>query len=651
MTNRTAFFIVIGILVTLLPGMFFSSASAAEQEYLVTFEEVVDESVIHNAGGDIKKVYENAGVALVSLTDDSAGKLSKNRDVTNIEADPPVFLSETDELEDYQFPVWGFNKIQLQHANRAGLTGKGVKVAVIDTGISTSHEDLNVKEGYNFLNYSSNYEDDHGHGSHVAGILAGSAPLQSDGMRGVAPGVDLYAAKVMDDQGSGRHSTIIEAIEWSIEKNVDIINLSIGGQRASEGLTKALAEAHAEGITMVGAAGNRGEETGITNIDYPARDKNVIGTAATNFKDERAPFSTAGSGVEIAAPGVSIYSASTGRGYEVNSGTSMAAPMVSGMLAIMKESDPELSSREMRLQLREWTAPSQVSTPNNNIGYGRIEFPRYLSETLDPVMAIKAEAAEITNEAADIKITWSDSRTNVTFELMRNGETIYKGQGKTYTERISKDGNYVYSIRVTNGESAISPEKKASELRLRLKDPGAQVLSRYPDLIENAWYIEELTPLVKDNLINGYTDGTFRPQRKITRAEVVELISREQNWEMQGTYNSFTDLSSSHFAYNSIREAASRGIVEGYTDNKVRPDQPITRAEVSVLLTRVYHYPGTGNGENFPDLEAGRYYYEQMKKLSDNGILRGYPNGSLQPGGEVTRAEFSAMLTRTRSIQ
>jgi subtilisin family serine protease len=651
MAKKSAFFIVLGILVTMLPGIFFSSAAAAEQEYLVTFEEVVDESVIYGAGGDIKNIYDNSGVALVSLTEDSVDKLSGNRDVIKIETDPVVSLSEKHDLGDYQFPVWGFNKIQLQHANRAGLTGKGVKVAVIDTGISMSHKDLKVKEGYNFLNYSSNYEDDNGHGSHVAGILAGQAPLQSDGMRGVAPGADLYIAKVMDERGSGRHSTIIEAIEWAIEKNVDIINLSIGGQIPSEGLTKALAEASSEGITMVGAAGNRGREAGITNIDYPARDKNVIGTAATTYNDERALFSIAGSGVEIAAPGVSIYSTSAGGSYEVNSGTSMAAPMVSGMLAIMKEAQPRLSSQEMRLQLREWTAPSQVSTPNKNIGYGRIEFPQYLSETLDEVTAITAEATEITDEAAEVTISWSDSRTNVTFELMRNGETIYRGKDKSYTERITKDGNYVYSIRVTNGESAVSPEKKAAELRLRLKDAGGYVLSKYPDLVENAWYIEELTPLVKDGLIQGYRDGTFRPHQKITRAEVVELIGREQSWEMHGELNRFTDLPDNHFAYDSIREAASRGIVEGYSDSTVRPNRPITRGEVSVLLTRAYNYPGTGEVENFPDLQDNKYYYEQMKKLLANNILKGYPNGTLQPDEEVTRAEFSAMLNRTRSIQ
>jgi subtilisin family serine protease len=135
----------------------------------------------------------------------------------------------------------GYKRLLPQHG-----AGQGVKIAVLDTGIAP-HPDLQIAGGKSFIANSESYADDHGHGTHVAGTI--SALDNKSGVIGVAPKAQLYALKVLDHQGSGSYSQIIEAIQWSIANKMDILSMSFGGKSASQALHQAIKEASAEELS------------------------------------------------------------------------------------------------------------------------------------------------------------------------------------------------------------------------------------------------------------------------------------------------------------------------------------------------------------------------------------------------------------------
>lgn len=225
-------------------------------------------------------------------------------------------------------------------------TGSGIKVAIVDSGVAMDHEDISQKVVAR-TNFSDtkiiNPEDydKYGHGTHVAGIVA--AAHNSTGVAGVCPDCTILDAKVLNDSGSGSSSAIAKGIDWAVVNGAKVINMSLGQRVSSRTLETAVNNAWNKGAVIVAAAGNAGTQAKI----YPGAYPNVIAVAATDNKDDRASFSTYGKWVDIAAPGVNVYSTfpihpfvlgtQNGRsmGYDIASGTSMASPIVAAVAALV----------------------------------------------------------------------------------------------------------------------------------------------------------------------------------------------------------------------------------------------------------------------------------------------------------------------------
>ncbi|XTP56557.1 S8 family peptidase [Niallia sp. Krafla_26] len=241
--------------------------------------------------------------------------------------------------------------------------GENVVIAVIDTGIDRNHVDLqkSVIGGYNFTTKdTANYGDDNGHGTHVAGVIA--AQQNEQGVVGVAPKANLLILKALDQNGAGDLSWIINAIEYAISwrgpnnERVRVISMSLGGPHNEEE-HKAIQKAVANHILVICAAGNEGDGDHRSNeFSYPASYPEVISVGAVDYDFQPAYFSNTNPEVDLVAPGVDILSTYVQSRYAVLSGTSMAAPHVSGAAALIlnkaeKEFGRELTEPELYAQL------------------------------------------------------------------------------------------------------------------------------------------------------------------------------------------------------------------------------------------------------------------------------------------------------------
>jgi len=224
---------------------------------------------------------------------------------------------------------WGVDRIDADLVWKT-TTGDPIRVAVLDTGIDTAHPDLkdNLKGGINTIALIKGYNDDNGHGTHVAGIIA--ALNNTVGVVGVGPKIDLYAIKALDGQGSGYLSDIIEGLDWAIQNKMQVVNMSLGTTVDVLSFKEAVQRANAAGIVQVVAAGNNGGA-----VNYPAAYSEVIAVSAIDKTNTIASWSSRGVEVDLAAPGVDIYSTYKGKIYKTLSGTSMAAPHVSGVVALL----------------------------------------------------------------------------------------------------------------------------------------------------------------------------------------------------------------------------------------------------------------------------------------------------------------------------
>ena len=260
--------------------------------------------------------------------------------------------------------------------------GEGTKVGVIDTGIDLSHDDLKgrVKD---YVNYTSSdrkdITDENGHGTHVAGIIA--AERNNIGVVGVAPKTDIYIAKAFDKDGTANFEAIRESLIWMMEKDVDVINMSFSSETPTNEYQQVIEQAYRRGITLVCAAGNRGEKGNENTIGYPARFDEAIAVTAVDISKKITDFSSIGPEAEIAAAGNKIYSCYPKNKYATLSGTSMATPVISGAIAILQSKGliryyRRLTPAEIRLLLHIYAEDLGDIGRNPDYGFGLFSFGR-----------------------------------------------------------------------------------------------------------------------------------------------------------------------------------------------------------------------------------------------------------------------------------
>ncbi|WJH35425.1 S8 family serine peptidase [Paenibacillus sp. CC-CFT747] len=293
----------------LLAGNLVTAAPAEKHSYLVGLTPGVSPKALAAPGIELKEQWDKLGAVRIVASASAAKGLENNPRVSYVEEDRPVYASSTGTSYTDGEYTWGLQAVNAAQAWNLNATGQSMKVCVLDTGIDYGHPEFTrggvsiIKGSQNFVNDGHpDATDGYGHGTHVAGTIAGQT--SSSGSRiGVAPGVDLYVARVLGDDGSGTTSGIINGLNWCQQNGANVANLSLGSDRGSRTEEKAFDQAYQSGMLSIAASGNDGGRVG-----YPAHYSSVVAVGAVDSGLQLAGFSNYGREQELVAPGVGTLS-------------------------------------------------------------------------------------------------------------------------------------------------------------------------------------------------------------------------------------------------------------------------------------------------------------------------------------------------------
>lgn len=454
-------------------------AAAADRNVIIGFKNKTvgpnEDNVIHSHGGAAKKNFHLIPAIAASINESKIDDLKKDPRVAYIENDSVY------QAADEYTSAWGVKYIGSQPVHNQNINGSGVKIAVLDTGIDYSHPDLidNYKGGFNFVDNNSDPWDDNClsflktcHGTHVSGTIA--AELNGFGVVGVAPKASIYAAKVLDGGGFGTATTVLSGIEWAVNNNMNIISMSIQSTDNNTAVLDAVNAAYNSGILLVAAGGN----TGGGPVSYPAAYDSVIAVTAIDQNGQRASFSPIDQKIEVAAPGVNINSTvcinatilshCLQEGYGILSGTSMAAPHVTGVAALIFSTnfpdvngDGKRDNKDVR-QIIDNTAfhpgiPGKddiygygiVDAQNATLGISTFHYPQITYVPPDPINL------QNTSGKFWVNYTWQPGIGNITdsYNVTVNG-TMYNGT-KNFMNVTTVPGGWVnITVRAYNSSGS-----------------------------------------------------------------------------------------------------------------------------------------------------------------------------------------------------
>lgn len=334
-----------------------------------------------------------------------------------------LHIVDTVPNDPYYLSQWGLTRIHAPEAWDVTTGTSEFTVAVVDTGVDIDHADIIPKlvGGATFVTGTISPDDDHGHGTHVAGIAA-AASNNALGVAGVSWAANIMPIKVLAHNGFGTEWDVAQGVLWATNHGADVINMSLAGEDDVPALESALDYARTAGVLSVASAGNCGDPwswsaNGCSTYNpvlYPAAYDSVMAVAATTYSDQRATFSEIQPYVDVAAPGISIWSTLSGSSYGYKSGTSQAAPFVSGLAALVWSLRPDDTNDEIQSILQSSADDVNGATypgRDSYLGWGRINAFRAVGMATQPDLHIRKSDGRAEVRAGEI-ITYTLHFTN-----------------------------------------------------------------------------------------------------------------------------------------------------------------------------------------------------------------------------------------------
>mgnify|MGYP002655941378 CR=1 FL=1 len=462
-------------LTTVLPFHSQAAAPPKETDVIIVYKNQKGKKTAIQESEKVNAQYIHLPAVAVTADEQTVTSLKKDPNIAYVTKNVKVKLASSTvkkSASTFQDEMvrksYNLQKLNIKQALKDGVTGKNVKVAVLDTGISP-HEDLKIAGGKSFVNYTSSYKDDQGHGTHVAGTIGA---LNNDyGTVGVASGVKLYAVKVLNKKGIGNLSSLLRGIDWAITNKMDIINLSLTYEDNIPILRSAVDEAYKRGLLVVAASGNDGKKN---NISYPAAYNSVIAVSATTEKDKLASISNTGKGIEFSAPGENVISTYLRNEYWYATGTSQAAPHVTGMLALLKQLHPKKTNVQLRTLLRSYTVDLGAKGKDPQFGYGRVQYvpqSTFLKAATSAVSTVETSKTQTNVDQAKTKIgrlTASKQKTALTerVNIVQANIDIRSARAKVTTAEKNKTQSTIKSAQTAIHKLNKGNEKTSLQTRL-----------------------------------------------------------------------------------------------------------------------------------------------------------------------------------------
>lgn len=650
--RRYSSFLIIAFILFFLPNSYsadanerqsYSSDQSVVKQVLqettrvnVLFNKQVDYELLKKYNTTVIHTYQKIAAVTVEIQPHLIDLLSQEESIKSVKRDQLV-------QAEAQTVNWGHSSINLANKYPSTLSGKGVKIAIIDSGIDYNHPDLKVAGGKCVLDILDNpeacsrsYYDDDGHGTHVAGIIG--AQDNDFGVLGVAPGASIYGIKALDRNGDGTTSSIMAALDWSLKNNMDIINMSLTYSHEEPAIKELIQKAYNQGILIVAAAGNKRHPTGKeNNVQFPGKYPEVIAVSSLGKNNDIIATSSVGSEVELTAPGGAIYSTKPilQNSYGTMSGTSMAAPFATGVAALYMEKYPALDNVEIRELLQMNAKDLGVPGRDVRFGYGLVQ--------VDTNVTNKTSINVEESEDCIVNITISQLPDNATgYNLYRFDKKIISNGTDGKIVDYGSSGKIRYKL-----VPIIKGKEDPALAKLFQANLSSPIMK---DMKNEYWFNRNVMYLKHENIMNGYVSGEIKPFQNITRAEAVILLVNALGIQPEPNILPFKDVTQDTAGAGHIGAAVNSGILKGFPDGTFRGEQPVTRAEMSIMIADGFKLvPAAISTTSFKDVDTSVTGYEQINRMAFHKISEGYADGTFKPYEKMTRGTFAVFLSKAKN--
>lgn len=460
----------------------------------------------------------------------------------------------------YSNTQWSLEFLGMDKAWNLGYYGEGVRVAVIDSGVFSMHEDFSGADfdsGINVINGSHDVSDTNGHGTAVCGILAATSN-NGLGVAGLCDKVTLVPIKCFDDSKQTKASYVVSALYEAVDVyDCDVINMSLGMSADLQSVREALDYVSSCGAIVVASVGNDGSSL----IKYPAAYDNVIGVGAVNSGGEVSAFSNRNSSVFVTAPGenISVLSIRDSRSYGSSGGTSDAAPMAAAAAAALKQLCPSANVEDFKNLLKATSTDAGDPGYDSSYGYGILNLDAFTRELAGYVFT-------------DVENHWAE-------------DSIGLCVGRGYFNGMS--------------ERSFAPDltmNRAMFVTLLSRLSGEDISGgtvQFSDVPPDSYYAQACAWGADRGIVEGY-DGKFMPENSVTREQMATFLYRFAKYSYltygvssTAVLDGYTDSRSiSQYAREAMAWAVEEGLITGRTSEQLAPLDNASRAEVATLIER-----------------------------------------------------------------
>lgn len=532
---------------------------------------------------------------------------------------------------------WELDLIRAEFSARAGITGQGVRIAVIDSGISALAGISGLEPGRDYTGEGGT-EDTIGHGTFIAGILSGG---ESGGeFRGVAPEARLIPLRCFSPLG-GEVSDAVSAIYDAVEEfGCRVICLSFGQLQDTEELREAVEYALDRGAVVVAAAGNSGSD----ELYYPAAYDGVIAVNAVDSRALIAADAQHNASVALSAPGVKVLGLLPEGGYKLRSGSSFAVPFVAGAAALLLSVDGSLTPEQVRDVLCRTAADRGEPGWDEYYGWGILDLEAALTEVLKERGCWLFPVEAVPGGIAVTVLNPGEEALEACCRLGGQELPLRLEPGQTAVLRFPHQSEAavcgVWTADGSGGEVCIS--------NVREWAGGRPVFSDVP---EDAWYSAGVTEAAAAGYMLGLPDGSFAPGGEVTRGMFVTVLYRYSGSPEAAEGSPFADVAPEDWFAPAVCWAWRQGLVSGVGEDRFAPEIPLTREAMAVILLRM----GAGKDRDpcekrvwdYADAETiSPWALEGMEYCVSAGLLQGVSETELSPRGTLTRAALAVLLVR-----